>query len=154
MYVVASCTRLLVSASAAPLPQVGVGESARRRAGDLDRCARLREGGVHRFPIESVQDAVRYICNCLPGMVQLQAAASVSQPHPRFCARIHIWLIGSFGSCCIFFWCSGLNGMRRTQKSVYIVFLRATMHLSVGSSHACLRIMTPWIIILRIEESD
>ena len=35
----------------------------------------------------------------------------------------------SFGSFCLFFWCSGLNQMHRKQNSVYIVFLRATMHL-------------------------
>ena len=68
------------------------------------------------------------------------------------CSHIHDsapgFTFGSFGSCCIIFWCSGLNEIHRTQKSVYIVFLRGTMHLSVGSSHACLWIMTPWIIIL------
>ena len=34
--------------------------------------------------------------------------------------------------------------MHREQKSVYIVFLRAVMHLSGGSNHACLWIMTQW----------
>ena len=38
--------------------------------------------------------------------------------------------------------------MNREQKRVYMVFLRATMHLSGGSNHACLWILTQWIIIL------